>query len=73
MSRRVPLEPLRDDPNRRRLLEVLIEARLLVTDRDDRMRPVAGIAHEALVTHWPRLKDLLDKDREFLRAAAAPR
>ena len=68
VSRRVPLAPLRDDPIRRRLLDVLIEARLLVTDRDDRMQPVAGIAHEALLTHWPRLKDLLDKDREFLRA-----
>ena len=68
VSRRVPLEPLRDDPIRRRLLDVLIDARLLVTDRDDRMQPVAGIAHEALLTHWPRLKDLLDKDREFLRA-----
>ena len=32
------------------------------------MQPVAGIAHEALLTHWPRLKDLLEKDREFLRA-----
>src|SRR5271157_653499 len=68
VSRRVPLAPLRDDTIRRRLLDVLIDARLLVTDRDDRMQPVAGIAHEALLTHWPRLKDLLDKDREFLRA-----
>jgi len=68
VSLRVPLEPLRVDPIRRRLLDVLIDARLLVTDRDDRMQPVAGIAHEALLTHWPRLKDLLDKDREFLRA-----
>ena len=68
VSRRVPLEPLRDDPIRRRLLDVLIDARLLVTDRDARMQPVAGIAHEALLTHWPRLKDILDKDREFLRA-----
>ena len=68
VSRRVPLEPLRVDPIRRRLLDVLIDARLLLTDRDDRMQPVAGIAHEALLTHWPRLKDLLEKDREFLRA-----
>jgi hypothetical protein len=32
------------------------------------MQPVVGIAHEALLTHWPRLKELLEKDREFLRA-----
>ncbi len=68
VSRRVPLEPLRVDPNRRKLLDVLIDARLLVTDRDDRMQPVVGIAHEALLMRWPRLKDLLDKDREFLSA-----
>ena len=41
-----------------------------MTDRDDRMHAVVGIAHEALLTHWPRLKDLLDTDREFLRARA---
>jgi hypothetical protein len=68
VSRRVPLEPLRIDPICRRLLDVLIDARLLLTDRDAWMQPVAGIAHEALLTHWPRLRDLLDKDREFLRA-----
>jgi hypothetical protein len=68
VSRRVPLEPLRVDPIGRRLLDVLIDARLILTDRDDQMKPVAGIAHEALLTHWPRLTDLLDKDREFLRA-----
>jgi len=68
VSRRVPIEQLRVDPVRRLLLDVLIDARLLLTDHDDRMQPVAGIAHEALLTHWPRLKDLLDKDREFLRA-----
>ncbi len=68
VSRRVPLEPLRADSKRGRLLDVLTEGRLLVTDRDDRMQAVVGIAHEAMLTHWPRLKDLLDKDREFLRA-----
>jgi WD40 repeat protein/tetratricopeptide (TPR) repeat protein len=68
VSRRVPLEPLRIDPIRRWLLDVLIDARLLLTDRDDRMQPVAGIAHEALLTHWPRLMEMLDKDRDFLRA-----
>ncbi|HLN08812.1 MAG TPA: AAA family ATPase, partial [Xanthobacteraceae bacterium] len=70
VSHRVLLAPLREDPIRRRLLDVLIEARLLVTDRDARMQPVVGIAHEALLTHWPWLTDLLDKDREFLRARA---
>src|SRR5262249_43723806 len=67
-SRRVPVEPLGIDPIRRRLLDDLIDARLLVTDRDARMQPVVGIAHEALLTHWPRLRDLLETDREFLRA-----
>ncbi len=68
VSRREPREPLRDDPCRRKLLDVLIDARLLVTDRDARMQPVVGVAHEALLTHWPRPKEVLDNDREFLRA-----
>jgi hypothetical protein len=70
VSRRVALAPLRIDAIRRRLLDVLIDARLLVADRDDQMQPVVGIAHEALLTHWPRLTDLLEKDREFLRTRA---
>ena len=65
--RRVPLATLRRNPLHERLLEKLIDARLLVTDQDDSMQPVVAIAHEALLTHWSRLKNLLEKDRDFFR------
>jgi WD40 repeat protein/tetratricopeptide (TPR) repeat protein len=70
VARRVPLVPLQTDAVRKRLLDVLIDARLLTTDRDEANRPVVGVGHEHLLTHWPRLKDLLDADREFLRNRA---
>ena len=57
-------------PPSRALLEALIQARLLVTDRADDGQAVVGVAHEALLHHWPRLKEILDKDREFLRTRA---
>jgi WD40 repeat protein len=68
VSHRVPLEPLQIDPIRRQLLDALIDARLLVTDRDVQSKPVVGVAHEALLTHWPRLRTILEEDREFLRS-----
>jgi DNA-binding SARP family transcriptional activator len=46
------------DPVRRRLLDVLVRARL-VTSRVDGY----DLAHEALVRAWPRLRAWLDEDR----------
>jgi AAA ATPase domain len=67
VARRVPLDRFRSDPLNRHLLDALIEARLLITDRDDVMQPFVAIAHEALFTHWSRLKDLIEEDRDFFR------
>ncbi|WP_437991907.1 nSTAND1 domain-containing NTPase [Sorangium sp. So ce145] len=69
-------ELLRGDGQRRAALEALLRARLLVA------RSSAGIegheiAHEALITAWPRLRDWLDEDagaralRERIERAAA--
>ena len=42
--------------------------RLLVVDRDPATRePTVDIAHEALLTRWPRLRGWLDEDREQLQ------
>ena len=44
-----------------------VGARLLVADRDLATRePVVEIAHEALLTNWPRLREWLDADRRWL-------
>ncbi|QYN33423.1 trypsin-like peptidase domain-containing protein [Pseudonocardia sp. DSM 110487] len=53
---------LRDlPPEQRALAEALAGRRLLVVTRD-----TVELAHQALVEHWPRLRDWLTADREFL-------
>lgn len=47
-----------------RAIDRLTEARLLTLDRD-----TARISHEALLRAWPRLRDWLDADRDWLRAS----
>ena len=45
------------------VLERLARARLITLDHD-----TADLAHEALITAWPRLRGWIDTDRERLRA-----
>ncbi|MFW6718607.1 hypothetical protein ACHZ98_00220 [Streptomyces sp. MAR4 CNY-716] len=45
------------------VLERLVEARLLTLDDD-----VVDLAHEALLTSWPRLRGWIEEDRERMRA-----
>ncbi|MDI6407686.1 DNA-binding protein [Streptomyces albus] len=45
------------------VLERLVAARLLTLDGD-----TVDLAHEALITSWPRLRRWIDEDRERLRA-----
>ncbi|WP_326642477.1 WD40 repeat domain-containing protein [Streptosporangium sp. NBC_01755] len=56
-------------PDERRIVEVFVEARLLVTDvRDD--RPVGQVAHEALFRQWPPLRQEVETRAEQLRRRA---
>jgi tetratricopeptide (TPR) repeat protein len=66
-SRPVVLADVDVETPRGRLIAALIEARLLATDRADDGQPVARLAHEALLEHWPRVRQWLEEDREFLR------
>jgi hypothetical protein len=45
------------------VLTALVDARLITVDQDG-----VDIAHEALISHWPRLREWLTEDREGLRA-----
>ncbi|MFF4056392.1 DNA-binding protein [Streptomyces sp. NPDC001668] len=45
------------------VLDQLIRVRLLTVDED-----IVDLAHEALLTAWPRLRTWVDEDRERLRA-----
>ncbi|EWM10825.1 LOW QUALITY PROTEIN: LigA protein, partial [Kutzneria sp. 744] len=44
------------------VLDALVAARLITVDRDS-----VDIAHEALISHWPRLREWLTEDRDSLR------
>lgn len=45
-----------------------VDRRLLTVDRDRESRePTVEIAHEALIRSWPRLREWLEEDRDWLR------
>jgi hypothetical protein len=54
----------------RELVHALLEARLFVSNLDDRGQPVVSVAHEALLEHWPRVRTWAEENREYLRAHA---
>ena len=62
----------------RDLIETFVKNRLFVTELADDGTAVVTVAHEALLWHWPRVKDWVAQNRENLRirgriAAAAGR
>lgn len=59
---RVPRASVAVDEDHARLVEQLVEARLVGIDGD-----TVEIAHEALVRVWPRLRGWLDEDTEGQR------
>ncbi len=67
---RVALAGLAGTPARKALIDALVDARLLVTDRGNDGAAVVGLAHESLLEHWPRLKRLLAQDQDFLLVRA---
>jgi len=59
---RVPQRLLLADPVRERMVDRLVQARLVTTDRD-----TVQIAHESVARAWPRLISWLDEDVEGQR------
>ncbi|MGE0580919.1 MAG: tetratricopeptide repeat protein [Steroidobacteraceae bacterium] len=57
-------------PDERALVDALVAARLCVSELDHARRPVVSIAHEALLRHWPRVREWLEENRDLLRARA---
>lgn len=51
-----------DHPDTTFVLDQLVHARLITIDQDH-----VELAHEALIRHWPRLRDWLADDRDGLR------
>lgn len=49
------------------VVNVLADARLLVTGRDESTgRQIAEVTHEALIRHWERLRNWVNEERDFL-------
>ncbi len=69
-SRRVPLSELHHDPAGPTIVDDivarLVEARLLTTTAPPGGTAVVELAHEALITGWPRLAGWIDDDRTDL-------
>jgi WD40 repeat protein len=48
-------------------VDLFVEKRLLVADRDPQGQVTVCVAHEALLREWQRVKEWLTENREFLR------
>jgi YD repeat-containing protein len=64
-ARSVPSARFAEDPDAAALVEALVEARLLVRDEG-----TVRVAHEALLTGWPRAAQIIEENREFLQVRA---
>lgn len=69
-GQRVPLAEAAKTPEQEALVDEFVEARLLVTGRNDAGKPVVSLAHEALLREWPRLEEWIDRNRTFLQSRA---
>jgi tetratricopeptide (TPR) repeat protein len=56
-----------ETPAARKLINAFIEARLFVTELDDDGQASIMVTHEALLWHWPRVKEWIEQNRENLR------
>lgn len=57
-------------PARLALVDALIAARLLVSDEDAAGHVFVRVAHEALLSRWPRASDIVNANRSFLETRA---
>jgi formylglycine-generating enzyme required for sulfatase activity len=63
--RRVALKEIGEEA--KPTVDEFAKERLLVTGRDDSTgEETVEVAHEALIQHWPRLRQWLEEDRDFL-------
>jgi len=65
-----PLEMVTATPETKVFVEAFVKARLFTTDLAADGSAIVNIAHEALLQHWPRLQDWIEKNRESLRIHA---
>ena len=66
-SRRTARSDLMRSPDAEHLIDEFVRARLLVVDRDEAGQQTIGLAHEALLRHWPRAAEWIAENQELLR------
>ena len=69
-SRPAPRAEAAATPAQAAAVEALIGGRLLVSDETTGGEVVVRLAHEALLSHWPRAQAIVAADREFLASRA---
>lgn len=62
-----PLKIVTATPETKAFVEAFINARLFTTDLAADGKAIVNIAHEALLQHWPRLNEWVEKNKEELR------
>ena len=65
-----PLARFAGSPPRMQFVQAFIAARLFVSDLAEDGSAVVRTTHESLLAHWQRLRDWLERDREYLRVKA---
>ena len=69
-ARPASLAEVAGTPARSALVDALIAARLLVSDENAEGHAVVRVAHEALLSRWPRARDIVNANRGFLETRA---
>ncbi len=69
-ARTAPHAEVAATPNQAKLVDAMLGSRLLVSDQGDGGESVYRVAHEALLSHWPRAQKLVTANRELLEIRA---
>jgi tetratricopeptide (TPR) repeat protein/NADPH-dependent 7-cyano-7-deazaguanine reductase QueF-like protein len=67
--RTVPFERVAHDPHSERLVEALIQARILLTSGEENVRSVR-IAHQRVLNSWQRAREIVAEHADFFRIRA---
>ena len=70
IRRRATPEEVAPSPEAQKLVSAMLSARLLVADTDAAGRRTVSVAHEALLTRWPRATTWFETNQEFLKQRA---
>jgi tetratricopeptide (TPR) repeat protein len=65
--RQAPLDAVAHDENSKRLVRALVDARILVSGRDQSGVAVVGFAHQRVIEAWTRAREIITESVDLLR------